>query len=275
VKSWSNGFENDLRPLRVRPPPEKNGDYAFLLHVLKSLKSTGKARSSCRTACCSAATPRPRSAAASARARLHQGHHRPAGEPVLRHRHPGLHRGARQGGAAARHRHRHLHDRRQSKGFMKDGNKNRLRARTSTRSSTPSTSRSRSALLAHGAAERDRGPRTTTTSTSRATSTPPSPKTCRTSTPTCAAASPNADLDALSPTGTPSRSCARSYSSRIVPATVDLAVESATSSKSILDSPEFQKFSDGIAGDLADRVVRRPPQRNWPCRSMPTPDRTI
>ena len=24
-------------------PPQKNGDYAFLLHVLKSLKSTGKA----------------------------------------------------------------------------------------------------------------------------------------------------------------------------------------------------------------------------------------
>ena len=30
-------------------------------------------------------------------ARLHQGHHRPAAEPLLRHRHPGVHRRARQG----------------------------------------------------------------------------------------------------------------------------------------------------------------------------------
>jgi len=34
AKSASNGFGI---------PPDKNGDYAFLLHMLKSLKSTGKA----------------------------------------------------------------------------------------------------------------------------------------------------------------------------------------------------------------------------------------
>jgi type I restriction enzyme M protein len=43
TKSWSNGLENDYDRFEFGRPPEKNGDYAFLLHVLKSLKSTGKA----------------------------------------------------------------------------------------------------------------------------------------------------------------------------------------------------------------------------------------
>jgi type I restriction enzyme M protein len=43
VKSWSNGLENDFDRFAYGRPPEKNGDYAFLLHILKSLKSTGKA----------------------------------------------------------------------------------------------------------------------------------------------------------------------------------------------------------------------------------------
>ena len=42
-KSWSNGLENDYGRFEFGRPPQKNGDYAFLLHVLKSLKSTGKA----------------------------------------------------------------------------------------------------------------------------------------------------------------------------------------------------------------------------------------
>jgi type I restriction enzyme M protein len=43
VKSWSNGLENDYGRFEFGMPPAKNGDYAFLLHILKSLKSTGKA----------------------------------------------------------------------------------------------------------------------------------------------------------------------------------------------------------------------------------------
>jgi type I restriction enzyme M protein len=43
VKSWSNGLENEFGRFEYGRPPAKNGDYAFLLHVLKSLKSTGKA----------------------------------------------------------------------------------------------------------------------------------------------------------------------------------------------------------------------------------------
>ncbi|MFM9379118.1 type I restriction-modification system subunit M [Gordonia sp. VNK21] len=43
VKSWNNGLENDYGRFEYGCPPEKNGDYAFLLHALTSLKSTGKA----------------------------------------------------------------------------------------------------------------------------------------------------------------------------------------------------------------------------------------
>jgi len=46
-KAWSHGFDpaNDLYQRfekGVPLPPRKNGDYAFLLHVIRSLKSTGK-----------------------------------------------------------------------------------------------------------------------------------------------------------------------------------------------------------------------------------------
>jgi type I restriction enzyme M protein len=45
TKAWSNGLApaNDLyRRFAFGIPPKKNGDYAFLLHLLASLKSTGK-----------------------------------------------------------------------------------------------------------------------------------------------------------------------------------------------------------------------------------------
>ena len=43
VKSWNNGLENEYgRFDGYGRPPEKNGDYAFLLHMIKSLKSAGK-----------------------------------------------------------------------------------------------------------------------------------------------------------------------------------------------------------------------------------------
>ncbi|MCW3084015.1 MAG: type restriction system adenine methylase HsdM [Bacteroidetes bacterium] len=45
-KNWTDGFDpsHDLynRFEDGRIPPDKNGDYAFLLHIIKSLKSTGK-----------------------------------------------------------------------------------------------------------------------------------------------------------------------------------------------------------------------------------------
>ena len=45
-KNWTDGFDpaNDTyeRFEEGKIPPDKNGDYAFLLHIIKSLKSTGK-----------------------------------------------------------------------------------------------------------------------------------------------------------------------------------------------------------------------------------------
>jgi len=43
TKSWSNGLESEYGRFEFGIPPAKNGDYAFLLHALKSLKSEGKA----------------------------------------------------------------------------------------------------------------------------------------------------------------------------------------------------------------------------------------
>lgn len=45
TKAWSSGLnpqEDEFRRFEYGVPPEKNGDYAFLLHILTSLKSTGK-----------------------------------------------------------------------------------------------------------------------------------------------------------------------------------------------------------------------------------------
>lgn len=46
-KSWSNGIKtgekDQYKRFKYGTPPEKNGDYAFLLHIIKSLNSTGKA----------------------------------------------------------------------------------------------------------------------------------------------------------------------------------------------------------------------------------------
>jgi len=45
TKAWSNGFDSgndEFGRFEYGTPPEKNGDYAFLLHILTSLKSSGK-----------------------------------------------------------------------------------------------------------------------------------------------------------------------------------------------------------------------------------------
>ncbi len=41
-KAWTTGVENDYGRFEFGRPPEKNGDFAFLLHALKSLKSAGR-----------------------------------------------------------------------------------------------------------------------------------------------------------------------------------------------------------------------------------------
>ena len=45
TKAWSNGFDpanDEYGRFEFGIPPDKNGDYAFMLHILSSLKSTGK-----------------------------------------------------------------------------------------------------------------------------------------------------------------------------------------------------------------------------------------
>lgn len=45
AKSWTNGLDpanDEFHRFEYGIPPAKNGDYAFLLHIVKSLKSTGK-----------------------------------------------------------------------------------------------------------------------------------------------------------------------------------------------------------------------------------------
>ncbi len=45
TKAWSNGFDpghDEYDRFNDGIPPKKNGDYAFLLHMIRSLKSTGK-----------------------------------------------------------------------------------------------------------------------------------------------------------------------------------------------------------------------------------------
>ena len=64
-KAWSNGFDptnDEFGRFVYGVPPKKNGDYAFLLHLIASLKSTGNGAIICPMACSSGATSRPRSA---------------------------------------------------------------------------------------------------------------------------------------------------------------------------------------------------------------------
>ena len=98
-KRWSTGLDpaNDsyerFKPFGV--PPAKQGDYAYLLHIV-TLKSTGKglhpaARRALPGQCRGRHPPR-------LVRKGYIGHHRPAYQPVLRHRHPRLHHRRRQGG---------------------------------------------------------------------------------------------------------------------------------------------------------------------------------
>ncbi len=105
--------------------------------------------------------------------------HRPAGEPLLRHRHPGLHRCDRQGERACADW--HFHDRREQ--GLPQGREQEPAACTGhppDRGRVQPADRA-AALLAHGTGRRRSRTRPTiTTSTSRGTSTPASPRTCTT-----------------------------------------------------------------------------------------------
>ena len=210
-----------------------------------SSRSRAPARppSSCRTACCSAATPRRRSARQLLKrgyikgiiglpANLFYGTGIPACIVVL----------DKENAAGA---HRRLHDRRlqglhegrpQEPAPQPGHPQDRRRLQQADRDRP---------LLAHGAAEpRSPSRRTTTTSTSRATSTRPSPRTSRTSTPTCTAASRTATSTRSAATGTPSRASIGSCSSPTGPATAISPSTSPTSSRPSSTRPSSRQFAD-------------------------------
>ena len=135
-------------------PPRRTATTPSCCTSLKSLKSTGKA---------AVILPhgvlfRGNAEATIRRQLLKRGYikgdHRPAGQPLLRHRHPGLHRRARQGEAQARDRRLHdrrlqgLHEGRPEEPASQPGHpQDRRRLQQADRDR---------ALLAHGAADRDR-----------------------------------------------------------------------------------------------------------------------
>ena len=43
LKNWTKGYKDYGRLLDYQEPPKKNGDYAWVLHIIKSLKSNGRA----------------------------------------------------------------------------------------------------------------------------------------------------------------------------------------------------------------------------------------
>ena len=43
LKNWTKGYKDYGRLIDYQEPPKKNGDYAWVLHIIKSLKSNGKA----------------------------------------------------------------------------------------------------------------------------------------------------------------------------------------------------------------------------------------
>ena len=114
-KRWSTGIDPLNDPYeRFKPfgtPPAKQGDYAYLLHIVRSLKSTGKGACILPHGVLFRGNAEADIRRNLVRKGLHQGHHRPARQPLLRHRHPRLHRRRRQGGRPRPQG--HLHDRRQ------------------------------------------------------------------------------------------------------------------------------------------------------------------
>jgi type I restriction enzyme M protein len=68
VKTWSTGVDieaDSYQRFGWGVPPAKQGDYAFLLHIIRSLKSTGKGACILPHASSSGAMPRPSSVAIS------------------------------------------------------------------------------------------------------------------------------------------------------------------------------------------------------------------
>ena len=160
AKAWSNGLDpghDEFRRFENGIPPARNGDYAFLLHLIASLRSKGKGAIILPPQRAVSRQPGGRHSPEPRPARPPQGHHRPAPQPLLRHRHSRLHSGHRQGerGRPCRH----LHDRCQSR--LREGRQQEPPPRAGhppDRGRVQPPARS-AALLPSGPGGRDREPR--------------------------------------------------------------------------------------------------------------------
>jgi len=215
-KAWTNGLDpanDEYRRFEYGEPPARNGDLAFLLHLVASLNSTGKGaiimphgvlfrgnkeadirRRLVRHGLIKGVIGLP--------ANLFYGTGIPACIVVIDKENAVGRRGIFMIDA--------------SKGFRKDGAKNRLRERDIHGSWTSSRSRERfPATRAWCRQPRSTARPTTTTSTSPATSTPASPRTCTTWPRTCTAASLTATSTLSAPTGRCVRACVSCSSRRM------------------------------------------------------------
>ena len=213
-KTWTTGLTPAKDPFQRFAwgvPPAKQGDYAYLLHIIRSMKSTGKAacilphgvlfrgnaeavirQQLVRSGYLKGIIGLP--------ANLFYGTGIPACILVLDKENAAGRKGVFMIDA--------------SKGFKKDGPRTACASRTSTGSWIPSPNRwTLRAMPAWCRSTRSPIRRTTTTSTCRATSTAPSPRTFRTSTATCAAASRSATWMRSARTGRCSPACAPRCSS--------------------------------------------------------------
>ena len=273
-KTWTTGLTPSKDPFQRFAwgvPPAKQGDYAYLLHIIRSMKSAGKAACILPHGVLFRGNAEAVDPPAARSLRLSQGHHRPARQPLLRHRHSRLHRGARQG--ERRRPQGRLHDRRLQ--GLHQGRPQEPPARAGHpphRRHLHQAGRTSRAMRAWCRSTRSPTRRTTSTSTCRATSTAPSRKTCRTSTATCAAASRSAIWTRSAPTGRSFPACARCCSSpQAAPATARLKLPLAEVKPAIFGHAEFaafqQKATTGLrrlaqGHDAAPQRLRqgRPPQ---------------
>ena len=164
AKAWSNGLDpgaRRLRALRVRYPAGQERRLRLPAAPRHIAQEQGQGRHHPAPRRAVPGEPRGRHPPGAGPARPPQGHHRPARQPVLRHRHPRLHPGHRQG---ARPRPQGpLHDRREP--GLPQGRQQEPPARAGHpphRGRVQPADRD-AALRAHGAVLRDRGPPSTTT----------------------------------------------------------------------------------------------------------------
>ena len=271
VKSWTNGLENDYGRFEFGIPPAKNGDYAFLLHVLKSLKSTGKAAIILPHGVLFRGNAEADIRKELLRRGYIKGDHRPAANLFYGTGIPACIVVLDKENAQARTGVFMIDA---CKGFMKDGPKNRLRSQDIHKIVDVFNNQIEiDALLAHGA---------------RCTRSPAEANDYNLNIPRYIDSSepedlqdldahlhggiPDRDIDALAPTGTPSRAADGAVQAE--PARLH-ATSPSTSNAGPADHPRVRRVPDIRRRRAADVTATGSPRtgRRWR-RSTPTPDRT-